>query len=419
MTDVTRRTLATAAALAGLGLATRASADQPPDLLGKAEGGKIELPDLYAPSEVSSPPPQPDPHARRLGVAVVGLGHLSLEQILPGFGQARSVRLAALVSGERDKVRAVAAQHGVDERHLYDYATFDRLRDDPDVDIVYIVLPNNMHMEYTVRAAQAGKHVLCEKPMATSVADAERMIAACRDAKRLLMIAYRMQYDPYHRELIRMARSGEHGRVRLIEAVNGQNEADIPQWRHFRDQAGGGSLPDVGLYCLNAARYVTGEEPVEITAQTTQPADDPRFREIEDMCAFTLRFPSGTVANCTSGYSFHENRQMRVMMDAAWVGLDPAFSYEGLRMRIGRKAGRAHAVEQRTYSDRNQFAREMDHFAECIRAGKQPHTPGEEGAQDMRLIAAIYQAAQQGSPVGLPAVQGLDTTRGPAPAEEG
>ena len=417
MTNVTRRSLAAAAAVAGLGLATSAQADQPPDLLGKTEGGKVELPDLYAPSEARGTIPTPDQPARRLGVAVVGLGHLSLEQILPGFGSARHVRLAALVSGERDKARAIAAQYGVDERHLYDYAGFDRLRDDPDVDIVYVVLPNNMHLEYTERAAQAGKHVLCEKPMATSAADAERMIAACRDAKRLLMIAYRMQYDPYHREAIRMARSGENGAVRVIEAANGQNQADIPQWRHFRGQAGGGCLPDVGIYCLNAARYITGEEPVEITAQTYQPKDDPRFREVEAVCAFTLRFPSGAIASCNSSYNSHENRQMRVMMDAAWVDLDPAFSYENLRMRIGRKAGKAHAVEQRTYSDPNQFAREMDHFAECARAGRQPHTPGEEGLQDMRLMEAIYRAAEGGL-VKLAAVEGKDTTRGPAPEDE-
>ena len=225
---------------------------------------------------------------------------------------------------------------------MYDYANFDRLKDNPDVDAVYIVLPNNMHLEYTLRAAAAGKHVLCEKPMATNVADAERMVAACRDAKRTLMIAYRMQYEPTHRELIRIARGGEYGPIRLIEAVNGQNDAPNGQWRQSRAQAGGGSLPDVGIYCLNAARYVTGEEPIEISAQVTRPKDDPRFTEIEDIAAFTLRFPSGVIAQCTSGYSLHESRQMRVMMRDAWVEMNPAFSYDGVAMQIGRKAGRAH-----------------------------------------------------------------------------
>ncbi len=340
MPDVTRRALATAAGLIGAGFATASAQQvQPPDLGGRAVDGKVELPPLSAPTEVQSPTPNRDPVAKRLGVAVVGIGALTMEQIMPAFGAAKHVRVTALVSGDPAKARAVAAQHGIPETHLYDYAGFDRLRDNPDVDIVYVVLPNDMHMEYTLRAAQAGKHVLCEKPMATSVADAQRMVDGYRDAGRRLMIAYRLQYEPHHRAMIRMARSGEHGPVRLIEAVNGQKQAPNQQWRHSLKQAGGGSLPDVGIYCLNAARYVTGEEPVEITAQLTPPKDDPRFREIEDICAFTLRFPSGVIATCSSGYSFHKSAQMRVMMPEAWVEMDPAFTYQGLTMHIGRKAG--------------------------------------------------------------------------------
>jgi len=396
-----------------------AAAQQPDRLRGGVAGGKVELPNTRSPSEVASSLPNPDPVNRRLGIAVVGIGRLTLEQIMPGFGQSRHARVTALVSGDRAKARTVAAQYGVPETHLYDYANFDRLRDNPDVDAVYIVLPNNMHMEYTLRAAQAGKHVLCEKPMATSSADAARMVEGCRTAGRTLMIAYREQYDPYHRAMIGMLRNKEHGPVRLITAVNTQNQGDPAQWRQIRSQAGGGSLPDIGLYCLSAARYLTGEEPVEITAQLTQPKDDPRFREVEDTCAFTLRFPSGIVAQCSSTYSAYESRHLRMMAADGYVELDPAFAYEGLTMRIGRKAGQAHAVEQRKFSEHNQFAREMDHFAECIRAGRQPHTPGEEGLQDQRLMEAIYQAAQAGSAVRLPAVQGLDTTRGPAPQEQG
>ena len=232
------------------------------------------------------------------------------------------------------------------------------------------------------------------------------------------MIAYRMQYEPHHRLLIKMARGGEYGPVRMIQAVNGQNQANNAQWRHSRRQAGGGSLPDVGIYCLNAARYVTGEEPTEVTAQLASPAGDPRFAEVEDMASFTLRFPSGTVASLASGYSYHESRQMRVMLRDATIDMDPAFGYEGVTMRIGRKAGQARVMEQRRFGDHNQFAREMDHFAQCVRTGTQPHTPGEEGLADQRLIEAIYQAAAGGSAVKLPPVSGLDTTRGPAPAED-
>ncbi len=434
MTDVTRRVLVggTAAGLAGLGLVAQAqaaqssaepsagpAAQQPPALFGATKGDQVTLPPLHNDTEVQGPPPEGQPPARRLGVAVVGLGHLSLEQIIPGFADSRNVRLAALVSGERDKARAIAAQHGVDERNLYDYAGFDRIRDNPDVDIVYIVLPNSMHAEFTQRAAQAGKHVLCEKPMATSVADAQRMVDACRDAKRRLMIAYRLQYNPVHRQLIAMTRAQEFGPVRLIQAANGQNDAANGQWRQLRAMAGGGSLPDVGLYCLNAFRYLTGEEPVEVTGQLTQPKDDPRFREIEDVCAFTLRFPSGILASGLSDYSAHENRELRIMAADAWYGADPAFGYDNLVLQVGRKQGRGNVLEQRRFAPRNQFATEMDAFAEAIRADRQPHTPGEEGLQDMRVIEAIYQAAAGGGVVKLPRVDGLDTTRGPAPAQEG
>ena len=419
MADVGRRTALRAAVAAPFVLAaSTAQADQPDALRGKVDGDKVELPKLHEASEVEGATTNTDPLARKLGVAVVGLGHLAIDQILPGTLTSKHVRVTALVSGDAAKARVIAGQYGVPEQNLYDYAGFDRLRDNPAVDFVYVVLPNNMHAEYTERAARAGKHVLCEKPMATSVADAERMVQACRDAGRLLMIAYRMQYNPYHRTLIALARGGEYGPIRAIYAENGQNDLPDGQWRQVLRQAGGGSLPDVGLYCLNAARYVTGEEPVEISAQMTQPKDDPRFREIEDLATFTLRFPSGVLATCMSGYSHHENRQLRVLSAGGYFDLDPAFSYGGLQMRIGRKAGPAYALEQRRFTEHNQFATEMDHFAECIRANRRPHTPGEEGLQDQRLMAAIYEAARGGGVIKLPAVQGLDTTRGPAPSTD-
>lgn len=403
MPDLTRRMLAAS----GLGLIGTAHAQDAP---------RLELPPINDPSDGNPPVPNPDPPGRRLGVAVVGLGHLSLNQILPGFGLARHVRLAALVSGDPAKAQAVAARYGLPGAKVYDYGGFDRLRDDPDVDIVYIVLPNAMHAEYTVRAAAAGKHVLCEKPMATTLADAERMVAACAAAGRSLMIAYRMQYNPYHRALIATVRARTHGGLRAIVAANGQDQAKAPpQWRHDRAMAGGGSLVDVGIYCFNAARYITGEEPVAVQAALTQPGDDPRFREIEDMCTFTLRFPSGVIAQMASGYSHHESRFLHVLTEGAAIRLDPAFAYEGLQMQVARRDGEASVAEARRYPERNQFATEMDAFAEAIRAGRRPLTPGEEGVADMRVQLAIYEAARGGGTVRLPAVAGLDTTRGPVP----
>ena len=441
MPEVARRTLLGAAGLAGLGVAHAADSpapvmsdpnrpmdapvatgssppaeQQPASFAGDVSGTDVRLPKLFASSEVEGALPNILPPSRRLGVAVVGLGHLTLAQILPGFGTARSVRLAALVSGNPEKARAVAAQHGLAEGAIYDYGSFDRIADNPAVDIVYVVLPNSMHAEFTVRAAKAGKHVLCEKPMATTVGDAEHMVAACRDAGRRLMIAYRLQYEPTHRLLIETIRSGAHGPVQLIEATNLQNNADNGQWRHIRRLAGGGSLPDVGLYCLNAARYITGEEPVEITGAVSSPASDPRFREVEDLCRFSLKFPSGAVAVCNSAYSMHEKRTLSVSTAQSTFVIDPAFGYNNLVYRLETAAGLTPSRDERRFEPKSQFATEMDAFADAIRAGRVPHTPGEEGLQDIKLMAAIYEAAGSGRSVRLPVVAGADVTRGPLPS---
>lgn len=413
MIDLSRRTmLGATAGLLGAGLASgQAAGGEDPHAVGTVEGDMVQLPPLHAASETEGRPPQPDRPARRLGVAVVGLGHLSLEQILPGFGQAKSVRLAALVSGHREKALALAAQHGLPDSSVYDYATFDRLRDDPSVDIVYVVLPNSLHEEFVLRAARAGKHVLCEKPMATTVAEAERMVQGCADAKVKLMVAYRMQYEATQRATIALARGGALGDLRLLQAINGQN--DVPgQWRQVKALAGGGSLPDVGLYALNAFRYITGEEPVEVTGRITQPAGDDRFREVEDLATFTVTFPSGVMGVGTSAYSIHETRSLQVLGSAGSVTLDNAFAYNNLAMTVTRKDGAVDGHERRQFPPQNQFATEMDHLASAIRSNGVPHTPGEEGLADMRLMAAIYEAAAAGSPVKLPLVKGLDTTRG-------
>lgn len=421
MIDLTRRGILAASAGATIaGLPMHASvADEPAALFGSVKNGKVELPPLHGASDGGGAIANPLPPGKRLGVAVVGIGHLSLEQIIPAFGTAKRVKLTALVSGHREKALAVAAEHGVPEKSVYDYSGFDAIKNDPTVDIVYIVLPNAMHPEFTERAAAAGKHVLCEKPMAADVAGAQRMIKACRDANRKLMIAYRLQYDANHRALIEMARARTFGELRFIEAVNGQNDAANGQWRQIKAMAGGGSLPDVGIYCLNAFRYITGEEPIEVTGRVTQPKNDPRFREIEDIATFTLRFPSGVLASGSCGYSYHESRQLRCMAADGWFGLDPAFSYAGLVTHIGKKTGAATSREDLTRSPKNQFAVEMDAFAEAIAADRTPFTPGEEGLQDMKIVAAIYEAAATGRAVNLPAsMGGLDITRGPLPSSE-
>jgi len=406
-----------AAGVGGTLLAGSAAAAVPEIDTGKVQGGRVEFPAWTAPTErPSGGPPNPLPVNERVGFAVVGLGRLALEEVLPAFGEAKKSRLVALVSGTPDKAARVAAEYGVRPEAVYDYAGFDRIRDNPEIKVVYVILPNAMHKEYTIRAAQAGKDVLCEKPMSVSSADAQAMVDACRAAQRKLMIAYRCQYEPYNREVLRMVREKTFGPARFIDAVNLQNQGDGEQWRFNRALAGGGSLPDVGLYCLNAARFLTGEEPVEVIARITSPPGDPRYAEVEETVNFMLRFPSGVVANCATSYGMHESRLLRVHTPAGAISLDGAFAYDDKQLRVAHRDGRAESVDERRLPKQNQFALEMDHMADCVMANRQPHTPGEEGVQDHRVMEAIYQSAASGQPVAMPRVGGLDRTRGPAPA---
>jgi predicted dehydrogenase len=271
-----------------------------------------------------------------------------------------------------------------------------------------------------VRGAQAGKHIFCEKPMATSSADCQNTIDACKQANRKLGIAYRCQYEPHHRAAIAMVRNKELGAIKLIQADNGQNQSskNLKQWRHIRALAGGGALPDVGIYCLNATRYLTGEEPILISAQQYSTPGDPRFKEVEESVTFQLRFPSGTLALCSTSYGIHDSRRMRIFGSDAWAQLDPAFAYNGLRMMTGRRSPTNSMDENITEirrSQKNQFALEMDRMADCVISNKQPHTPGEEGLQDQKPIELIYQSARTGQAISLPDIKGLDVTRGPAP----
>ena len=411
---------AAGAASAGLTLASGAQAASGPSPVdtGSVAGGKVTFPNWKAETErPSAPPPAPMPPAERVGFAIVGLGRLSLEEILPAFGESRKAKPVALVSGTPDKAKAVAAQYGIDPGSVYDYASFDRIADNPAVRAVYVVLPNALHRDFVVRAAKAGKHVLCEKPMATSTDEARDMIRACSEAGVKLMIAYRCQYEPYNREVIRLSRSGELGALKLIECTNLQNMTDPQQWRLKHALAGGGALPDVGIYCFNAARYVTGEEPVEVQAKLHSTPGDPRFKEVEETVSYLLRFPSGVVATGTTSYGMHSAQTMSVHTERGRIDLENAFSYEGQRLKIGRRDGKAESVAERRMGAKNQFALELDHMAACILDNKRPRTPGEEGLQDHIILAAMYEAARTGGTVKLEPAAGRDTTRGTEPED--
>ncbi len=339
----------------------------------------------------------PDPPGRKLGWAIVGLGNLAINQILPAFAKCEKSKVTALVSGSPEKANKLALRYGVNPKNIYNYQNFDTLRDNPDVDVIYVVLPNSMHAEYTIRGAKAGKHILSEKPMANTPKDCQEMIDACRKASRKLMVAYRVRYEPYNQAAIQLARSQEVGPTKVIVSDHGFNIGDPAQWRLKKELAGGGSLMDIGIYSLQATRYLTAEEPREVNAMMFSTPGDVRFKEVEETINFQLRFPSGILAQCTSSYGYAGQNRVRVVGTTGWFELEPATSYTGLRLRV--RKGRV--LEERDLPQRDHFAAEMDHLSECILEGRDPLTPGEEGLKDLKIMMAIYEAAKSATTVKL------------------
>ena len=234
----------------------------------------------------------PEMPGKKLGWALVGLGSLSINQIMPAFAKSQQSKLVGFVSGRPEKAKHLAQIYGVDPKNIYTYDNYDSLANNPDIDVIYVVLPNSMHPEYTIRALKAGKHVLCEKPMANTPQECEQMIAAAKAASRKLMIGYRVRYEPFNQAMIKMAQdTSEMGPTRMILADAGFNIGDPAQWRLRKAMAGGGSLMDIGIYSLNAARYLSGEEPIEVNAMTHTTPNDPRFTEVEENINFQLTFP--------------------------------------------------------------------------------------------------------------------------------
>lgn len=347
----------------------------------------------------ASAQPLAAPGGRKLGYAIVGLGSYGLGVIIPEFARCQNSRLAAVVTGDAAKGARVAAEHGLPASAVYSYANFDSIRDNPDIDIVYVCLPNALHAEYTIRAAKAGKHVMCEKPMAVSVAECEAMIAACRAANRKLMIGYRCHFEPFNLEAMRLARSGVAGKIRYVRTEHGFTQGDPSKWRLKRALSGGGSLMDMGVYSLQAARYMTGEEPIAVTARESTDRSDPRFREVEDMIEWTLEFPSGAIAGCQSMYSANQNHVL-LMGDKGRIELEPATRYTGNHIWTG-KDGRERELTPPPGPRATQFAGQLDHLADCIVAGREPIVGGEEGLRDMRIVEAIYRSAREGRTIRL------------------
>ena len=327
--------------------------------------------------------------------AAVGLGQIS-DIFMKACAQSNKCKVTGLVSGHvAEKTPKYKSLYGVQEKSIYTYETFDEMAHNPEIDAVYIGLPNSMHAEYTIRAAKAGKHVLCEKPMAISSAECRAMIDACRQANVKLMIAYRVHYDPIWLRVKELARSGAIGEIQGFQGgFYGNFKAG--QWRLDRRFSGGGSLMDLGIYPLNATRWIAEEEPVSFAAQIATPTPGPKFASVEESVEWSMKMPSGVLASAGSSYGIKGEDYLTIFGSDGRIKVQPAYGYEGVRFSGVTKSGPVDETSKGVMP--YQFTLEADHLADCIRNNTEPKTSGEEGLRDLVAMEEIYKAA--GAPIG-------------------
>jgi predicted dehydrogenase len=331
---------------------------------------------------------------RKIRYAVVGLGHIAQVAVLPAFAHAaRNSELTALVSADPVKHEKLRKKYRV--QNTYSYDQYDECLRSGAIDAVYIALPNNMHCEFTVRAAQAGIHVLCEKPMAVAEEECEQMIAAAANARVQLMIAYRLHFEKANLQAIDIARSGKLGNPRFFSSVFSMQVKD-DNIRLKRD-LGGGTLYDIGIYCINASRYLFGAEPTQVFAFSIS-GNDPRFREVDETTGALLRFPQDRLASFTCSFGSSDVSAYEIVGTEGELRVEPAYEYVGeLKHRLTVKG----KTRERTFSRRDQFAPELIYFSNCIINKVNPEPSGAEGFADVRIIRALYRSAELGRPVEL------------------
>jgi len=327
--------------------------------------------------------------SRRIRYAVVGLGHIAQAAVLPAFKHAASnSELVALVSGEPRKLKKLGQRYRV--RKLCGYDEVDELFQSGEIDAIYIALPNDQHREYAVRAARAGLHVLCEKPMAVRARDCEAMIREANKARIKLMIAYRLHFERANLEVMKIARSGRLGELRFFSSDFSMQVRDDNI--RLKKAKGGGPLYDIGVYCINAARYTLGEEPTAVWATATR-SHDRRFREVEESLIGVLRFKDERLASFTCSFGAADRSTYTVTGTRGSVTLDPAFEYaQGLvaNIRIGER------TERRRFAKSDQFAPELLYFSDCILKDRDPEPSGLEGMRDVAIIEAMQRSSRTG-----------------------
>lgn len=331
--------------------------------------------------------------ARKIRYAVVGLGHIAQVAVLPAFKHAGNSELVALVSSDGEKLEKLGRRYGV--RNLYSYGDYEQCLSSGEVDAVYIALPNHLHLDFTIRAATAGIHVLCEKPMAVTARDCGKMIRAVEKNNVRLMIAYRLHFEQANLEAVELVREGAIGEPRLFSSVFTMNvkEGDI----RLRKKMGGGTLYDIGVYCINAARYLFRAEPLEVVAAVASNGER-RFREVEEMISATLRFPGERLATFVCSFGSSDVSEYRIVGTKGDLRLDPAYEYAGKLERTLTVDGKK---QIKSYPKHDQFAPELIYFSDCIIKRRKPEPDGLEGMADIRVVEALYKSARSRRPVTL------------------
>ncbi len=336
--------------------------------------------------------------AGQVRYAVVGLGHISQVAVLPAFQHAsRNSKLVALFSDDPVKRRELSRKYKISTAGSYD--DFDSCLRSGEIDAVYIAEPNSLHCEFTIRAARAGVHVLCEKPLAISEQECRKMIDACQKARVKLMTAYRLHFERANLEAVKVVQSGKIGEPRYFNSIFSM-QAQAPNIR-LQKRMGGGPLYDLGVYCINAARYLFREEPTEVLAMTAT-GRDKRFREVEEMAGAVLRFPGERLATFICSFGVADAGTYQVVGTKGLLRMNHAYEYVmpiEMQIDVGEK------VQRREFSRRDQFAPELIYFSDCILKNKEPEPSGVEGLNDVRIIEAIHRSAQTSKPVALPALK--------------
>lgn len=327
---------------------------------------------------------------KKMGIALVGLGNYSTNQLAPALQETENCYLAGIVTGTPSKAEEWKSKYNIPDKNIYNYENFDQIKDNPDIDIIYIVLPNALHAEYTIRAANAKKDVICEKPMATSVEDCQRMIEACKENNVKLSIGYRLHFEPHNQRVMELGQKQVFGQVKNIKTENGFVANNPNMWRLDKELAGGGPLMDMGIYCVQGACYTMGQTPVAVTAKFGEITRPELFDEVEQSISWQMEFPDGVIADCNTSY----NQNMGYLYGEAqngWWRLEPSYGYGGIKGETSKGPMNLPNV--------NQQALQMDAFADCVLHNKESRVPGEMGLRDVRILMAIYEAARTGQQV--------------------